>query len=110
MNSSGGRNTKDIYGDPGKEGLRILAKMIARVYLDEIACQRRIARGSKPRMYIETIHIKVGGIKDINEQEERHKLHVFLDEALDMMTLKLIGGNQSPGAFEKDGLAIKIKL
>ena len=103
------RKSENLHEDQGKEGIKFLAKMIARVYLDEVACQRRIARGAKPRMYVETIHIKVSG-KDINEQKEQRQLHVFLDEVLDLMTLKLIGGNKSPRVFEKNGFAIKIKV
>lgn len=95
--------------DPGKEGLKLLAKMIARVYLDEIAVQRQIMRGAKPRMHVEKIYIAAGS-KNINDQKERYRLHIILDEDLDLMTHKMIAGDRSPWVFEKDGIAIKIRV
>lgn len=106
------RKDGSSHEDPGEKGLRILAKMIVRAYLNDVALerqrQRQIMLEKKPKIYVDAIHIMAGS-KDINDQKERHKIHAILDEALYLITSS-IGDVKSPLIFGKDDISIKIKF
>ncbi len=90
-----------------QEGLRILARMIVRVYLKEKEEERRLARGLRPKKYFEKININLDGI-DTNDAKERQKLHNILDEAIDEATRRNLEPHSAPWILERDGVRVKL--
>jgi hypothetical protein len=100
---------KTLQNDPGHVGLRILAGWISDAYLDELANQRLKEIGGKPRMFLDTIQLKMTGI-DINDPDNRKKIHDLLDEAIEATSLRVLEGNKTPWVFKKEDVAIKLKF
>lgn len=89
------------------EGLRILARMIVRVYLKEKEEERRLAKGLRPKKFFDKIYINLDRI-DTNDAKERQKLHNILDEAIDAATRQNLEPHSAPLILKRDGVRVKI--
>lgn len=93
--------------DLPQKGIRILARMIAEAYLEEIHQKRLTEMGVRP-LYIEKIQIALDCV-DLNNPKERRKLHTLIDEAIEAAEIRNLTRNSPPWVVKKGGLTIKLK-
>ena len=100
----------NVYKDQDlpQKGIRILARMIAEAYLEEIHQKRLTEMGVRPPLYIEKIQIALDCV-DLNNPKERKKLHTLIDEAIEAAELRSLTRNSPPWVVKKGGLTIKLR-
>ena len=88
------------------DGLRILARMIARAYIKDQEKKRLAELGIPPRLFIERIYIAFDCI-DMSNGKERQRLHQTIDDAINEAARQDLP-EKTPFVFKGDGIRIRI--
>ncbi len=89
------------------EGLRILARMIVRAYLKKKEEEGRLAKGMRPKKFFEKIQVTPDSL-DTNDINERQRLHLMIDEAIDEATRQNPEPHSAPFILARDGIRINL--
>ncbi|WP_145925562.1 hypothetical protein [Dehalogenimonas formicexedens] len=91
-----------------ENGLRLLGRMMAEAYLEELAEECRSKKpGYKRKLYIKRIQISSDCV-DFNERSVRQKLHSILDKAIEKADREGLKQDY-PLSLEEAGFSIKLK-
>jgi hypothetical protein len=88
------------------DGLRILARMIARAYIKDQEKKYLAELGMPPRLFIERIYIAFECV-DMNNGKERQRFHQTIDEAINEAARQDLP-EKTPFVFKRDGIRIRI--
>jgi hypothetical protein len=88
------------------EGLRILARMIARAYIKDLEKKRLAELGVRPKFFIERIYISFDCV-DMNDGKERQRLHQAIDEAISEAARHNLPEKSPPFVLKTDDIKIR---
>jgi hypothetical protein len=108
LNDKPGEKTAPEDQEKIHEGLKILARMIARAYLRDIEWEHLAEIGLRPKMYIQKIQITMDCI-NINDTNVRQTLHNMIDEAIESANAEGFSENSLPLTLKRDGISIRLK-
>jgi len=89
------------------DGLRILARMIARAYIKDLEKKRLAELGVRPKLFIERIYIALDCV-DMNDSTERQRLHQTIDEAINKASQQDLPEKSPPLVLKRDGIRVRI--
>ena len=89
------------------DGLRILARMIARAYIKDQKKQRLAELSVRPKLFVDRIYIALDCV-DMNDGKERQRLHQTIDEAINEAARQDLQEKSPPLVLTRNDIRVRI--